>query len=280
MQEANNNHENEIEKEPKSRKEKKPKKEKKQKTAKNKKLQIFLTLLMLIFLSAFVYVSIKIIIWVRNDIETKKLENQMQSEILTEPPEEEQKEENNEEPENEVDFAKLEEINPDVIGWIKVKDTYIDNPILYSDTYGYYVERDINKKYNAAGSIFVDPGTNKEFKGSNTVLWGHHMRNGRMFANLNKIYKGELGENVEVEIITKQEKYTYKVIAAYVMDLDYATIKQELGEKEKETYIERALKRSKIKFNTEGIDKTKEILTLVTCTADGEKRIVVNAIKQ
>lgn len=277
MQEENNNNEEEINPINEKKTNKKPKKQKK---SKNKKLQILLTLLMLIFVGAFIYASIRLIIWIRNDIETKKLENQMQSEILTDPPSGNQNEENNTQQEPEVDFAKLEEINPDVIGWIKVKDTYIDNPILYSDTYGYYVERDINKKYNAAGSIFVDPGTNKEFKGSNTVLWGHHMRNGRMFANLNKIYKGELGENVEVQIITKQEKYTYKVIAAYVMDLDYATIEQNLSEKEKEAYIERALKRSKIKFNTEGIDKTKEMLTLVTCTADGEKRIVVNAIKQ
>lgn len=257
--------------------------DKKQKTVKNRKLQIFLTLLMLIFVGVFIYVSIRLIIWIRNDIETKKLENQMQLEILTEQSKEEQNQENNENDEKaepEVDFAKLEEINSDVIGWIKIKDTYIDYPILYSDTYGYYVERDINKKYNAAGSIFVDPGTNKEFKGANTVLWGHHMRNGKMFANLNKIYKGELGENIEIRIITKEETYTYKIFATYVMDLDNATIKQNLSDKEKETYIERALKRSKIKFNTENMDRTKEMLTLVTCTADGEQRIVVNAIKQ
>lgn len=274
MQEENNNELNKIDKKPKN------KKERKQKTVKNRKLQIFLTLLMLIFVGVFIYVSIRLIIWIRNDIETKKLENQMQLEILTEQSKEEQNQENDEKTEPEVDFAKLEEINSDVIGWIKIKDTYIDYPILYSDTYGYYVERDINKKYNAAGSIFVDPGTNKEFKGANTVLWGHHMRNGKMFANLNKIYKGELGENIEIRIITKEETYTYKIFATYVMDLDYATIKQDLNEKEKETYIERALKRSKIKFNIENMDRTKEMLTLVTCTADGEQRIVVNAIKQ
>jgi len=94
-------------------------------------------------------------------------------------------------------FEALLTLNEDIIGWITVPNTVIDYPVVqYPDDFAYnekhkeyyYLHRDIYKDYDKNGTIFAyydctfDLGTVSR----NTVLFGHHMRSGIMFANLLK----------------------------------------------------------------------------------------------
>ena len=62
------------------------------------------------------------------------------------------KEDNQEE---KIDWEKLEIINKDIIGWIKIEDTNINYPILKDNDSLYYLKHTFEKNYNRNGSIFT-----------------------------------------------------------------------------------------------------------------------------
>lgn len=97
----------------------------------------------------------------------------------------------------------LYEENPDTIGWIKVNNTAIDyvvmqrkvedEKVFFGNDDGdiseeYYIHRNFYKEYSNEGSIFAFFANNfgPEGLSRNTILFGHHMRSGRMFQNLMK----------------------------------------------------------------------------------------------
>lgn len=83
-----------------------------------------------------------------------------------------------------VDFGALQAINPDIVGWIYCEDSPINYPVLYGETNDTYLRHDYEKKYNVAGSIFVDVNNNADFSDVNTIVYGHHMDDETMFATL------------------------------------------------------------------------------------------------
>lgn len=83
-----------------------------------------------------------------------------------------------------IDFAALQETNPDIIGWIYCENTNIDYPVLKGETNDTYLRTDYTKEYNINGSIFVDCDNASDFSDANTIIYGHHMNHGAMFATL------------------------------------------------------------------------------------------------
>ena len=57
-------------------------------------------------------------------------------------------------------FSEITRINPDFRGWLKIKDTVIDYPVLKSsnDDPEYYLHRDIDKNYSFSGTPFIGAG--------------------------------------------------------------------------------------------------------------------------
>lgn len=95
------------------------------------------------------------------------------------------------------DWDALKKINDDIVGWIKINDTNIDYPVLWekddNESYQYYLNHNYKKEYSGYGSIFLDYRCTKGTDSKNTVLHGHHMNDGSMFANLLK-YGGTTGD--------------------------------------------------------------------------------------
>ncbi len=85
-----------------------------------------------------------------------------------------------------VDFASLRAKNPDVVGWIYCEDTPIDYPVLKGRDNDQYLHNDYTGDYNIDGSIFVDADNRDIFTDSNTIIYGHNMNSGSMFAALEK----------------------------------------------------------------------------------------------
>ena len=87
-----------------------------------------------------------------------------------------------------IDFAVLQEQNPEVYAWIQIQDTNIDYPILQREgDNGYYLNHTIDGEQKTEGSIFTEDYNSKDFEDPNTVIYGHDMKNGSMFQNLLKI---------------------------------------------------------------------------------------------
>lgn len=83
-------------------------------------------------------------------------------------------------------FESLIELNSDVVGWISIPNTPIDYPVTQTTNNSYYLHHNINKESNSSGCPFVDyrnvikPGELSRC----TLIYGHHRRNGTMFAKL------------------------------------------------------------------------------------------------
>ena len=85
-----------------------------------------------------------------------------------------------------INWKKLKKINPDIIAWIEVSGTKVDYPVLRCHTWNEYLHKDYKGKNNYLGSIFVQPGTAKDFSDFHTVVFGHNMRNQSMFGSLHR----------------------------------------------------------------------------------------------
>lgn len=180
-----------------------------------------------------------------------------------------------EENRNPVNFGELCKINKDIIAWIRIKNTKINYPIVQTDNNEYYLKKDINKKYSTCGWIFMNYKNNSNFSDRNTVLYGHNIKSGLMFSDLQKIYKKELGTDVTIEIYTENEKLEYKVYSSYLTEPEEYSTKALLDEDSENEYLQEILQRSSIMYNIVP-DKSDKLITLSTCDNSGKNRILVH----
>ncbi|MFQ9073700.1 MAG: class B sortase [Faecalibacillus faecis] len=62
--------------------------------------------------------------------------------------------------------------------------TRINYPIVQGSDDEEYLHRTFLKKRNSSGAIFLEAKCKKDFTSENNIIYGHHMRNGTMFADL------------------------------------------------------------------------------------------------
>ena len=124
-------------------------------------------------------------------------------------------------PQNPINFEELQKINKDLYAWIKIPGTVIDYPVAQSsnDDDNYYLHRDYRGNYDFAGTIYSQRYNTKYFIERVTVLYGHNMLDGSMFAGLHQFSDPEFfKENDTIYIYTPGHILTYKIFAAYDYD--------------------------------------------------------------
>ena len=179
---------------------------------------------------------------------------------------------------NPVDFKSLTDINTDTVAWLKIPGTSIDYPVLQTTDNDYYLHKDFNRKYNTCGWIFMDYKNNSEFIDKNTVIYGHNIKSGIMFADLMKVKNNKLGKDIKIEIYTPKERLEYKVFSSYVIEPeDYAIKSNIVTEDAMESYIKTMLDRSTILYNIVP-SKLDRVITLSTCDNTGNNRILVHGV--
>lgn len=89
----------------------------------------------------------------------------------------------------EPDFAALQAINVEGIAWIYQPDTKINYPIAQAEDNTYYLKHNIKGKQSSGGAIFLDYRNAEDFSDRVSVLYGHHMQSGSMFASIDKYRK-------------------------------------------------------------------------------------------
>ena len=82
-------------------------------------------------------------------------------------------------------FAELYAENNDLVGWLTVCEN-IEEPVVYRDN-SYYMDHDFNGNSSIAGSIFLDEENDKAMTDSMVLLYGHNMRSGTMFGDLDAL---------------------------------------------------------------------------------------------
>lgn len=124
-------------------------------------------------------------------------------------------------PDNPVDFAALQATNSDIYAWLYVPNTNIDYPVACSsdEDDSFYLEHNIYKEYEFAGTIYSEKQNGRSFTDRNTVLYGHNMLNGTMFRTLHYFEDADFFQSNPVfYIYTPGHILTYTIFSAYEYD--------------------------------------------------------------
>ena len=179
-----------------------------------------------------------------------------------------------------MDWEKLEDINKDIIGWIKIDNTNINYPILKDNDNLKYLKHSFDGKYNKNGSIFTL--NNNPFYDNVTTIYGHNMKNSIMFSELSKyIDKNFFETHKYYEIYTKSQNYIATIFSFYSIDQNKEENNIKLLSFNEEIEYYKKMSIMDIKDN---IYKAKKIVKLSTCsylnnhTTPTEKRYYVVAM--
>ena len=85
----------------------------------------------------------------------------------------------------------LKKINPDVVGWITVKGTHIDYPVVRGKDNLEYINKNVKGDFSYSGSIFLDSACDEELKDPYLLLYGHHMSGNGMFSDVSRFLSQE-----------------------------------------------------------------------------------------
>lgn len=121
-----------------------------------------------------------------------------------------------------IDFASLQEENPDIYAWLRIPGTEFDFPILQrAGDDDYYLTHDSDGNDNSMGAIFSESSYNDgKMDDPATVLYGHQMLAGTMFGKLQQVYSesNALTEHGDITVYLPEKELHYKVFAAVPYD--------------------------------------------------------------
>lgn len=224
--------------------------------------------------------AIYITIWVKSNLDNKDVLKEISTEAVI--LEEERIVEDNKVEKYDINFDILKEKNKDTIGWLKVKGTNIEYPVVQYSNNSYYIDHNYENKYNYAGWIFADYKNKMDGTDKNIVIYGHNIKDGSMFGSLKNILKDEWQENEENRYIileTENESTLYKVFSVYKIEAEEYYLKTNFSsEKEFKSFVD-TIKQRSVKEFEEDVGEDDTILTLSTCADNNKYRVVLHAKK-
>lgn len=188
-------------------------------------------------------------------------------------------------PELTLDWDTLAEENADIYAWLYIPDTVIDYPILQHPTeLDYYLKHNVDGSSGYPGCIYSQYLNAKDFSDFNTVLYGHNMNAGTMFANLHYFEDDEFFDtHPYVYVYTEDGPLVYEVFAAYAYSNLHLLMGFDLTKEEvRQTYIDNIFAvdgmtdhvRDDVEVTTDS-----QILTLSTCIKNkAENRYLVSCV--
>lgn len=198
-------------------------------------------------------------------------------------------------------YKRLKAQNPDIIGWIKIPGTKIDYPVMWTpDCPEKYLRTDFDGNYSMPGLPFVAADCKvsslpNEKDCSNTLIYGHHMQDGTMFAELVMYEKEEFAKKHSIIIYDriyadgcyKTEKFHVygafktEVNTGLESEFKYYKFIDIDSQKELDTFLENIAERNLLTTNKK-IEAGSKLLTMSTCSyhvADRNGRFVVIGVK-
>ena len=116
----------------------------------------------------------------------------------------------------------LYKMNNDMVGWIYIEGTNINNPVMQrKQSKDYYLHRDFNRDYDENGSIYVREACDVFEPSDVLTLYGHSMFNGNMFAHVLKYTnKGFFYDHQLIYFDTLYERHAYQVVCVFRTSAD------------------------------------------------------------
>ena len=180
-----------------------------------------------------------------------------------------------------VDFEILQENGPDIIAWLTLPDTAVNYPVTQAEDNDYYLRHLYDGTYNKAGCLFADYENKKDFSDRNTIIYGHNMRDGSMFASLNE-YKEQsyYDSHPQMYLVTPDGGYLCDIFAAFEAKpkesgSDTSPWRMEWKDDGAyTTWLSAMADRSVVETDVT-VTSSDKVLTLSICTPGGASRFIV-----
>ena len=185
-----------------------------------------------------------------------------------------------------INFWRLQSQNPDIVAWIEIPDSPVVYPILQAtkeEGEEFYLRRDYKKDKNNHGSIFMRTSDNSDFSDPVTVIYGHNMKDGSMFAWIHKLQDEKISsEHPDLYIYTPDKNIKAKFLACYATDTELINDKfnEFRSAQDRMNYIYTFDNKSPLCDVKEKdiVNGREKLITLSTCTDKGEKRVLAQYI--
>ena len=180
----------------------------------------------------------------------------------------------------EVNFSDLIAKNSDTVGWIQVKGTNINYPIVKTTDNNLYLNHAFDKTENEAGWVFMDYRNDAVNFNQNTIIYAHSRLTGSMFGSLKNILDSSWYSNKENHIIrlsTPTENTMWQVFSVYTIPKESYYITPTFNTDEEYLEFLNTIKnRSEVEFSGT-VNTSDKVLTLSTCKDNFGNRIVMHA---
>lgn len=188
-----------------------------------------------------------------------------------------------------IDWDYLRSLNADVVAWVTVPDTRINYPVVQTSDNETYLYTDFAQNSDFAarsGAIFQEASNTPGFGDTNNVLYGHHMRDGSMFAVLSTdfVKSDFFNAHRTVYVLTPEMNYECSAFSLVLTD-GYDPIVQTnfTTDEERSAYILDKEQRSVVAPSENFPDPTsiEKIFTLSTCDyqeSDGRAVLFANVV--
>lgn len=112
-------------------------------------------------------------------------------------------------------YLDLYKENEDFFGWIRIPDTKVDYPVMFTpEDPEYYIHRDFKKEDSKNGTPFLDAAYTEE--GNLYIVYGHHMKNRTMFGSLPFYEKEEYWkQHPYILFNTLYEQGIYEIVSVF-----------------------------------------------------------------
>ena len=116
-----------------------------------------------------------------------------------------------------AEYAPLYQKNEKMVGWISAPDTQINYPVVQTpDEPDYYLRRGFDDEYAVCGCPYVQEDCDVNAPSDNIVIYGHNMKNGSMFGELDKFESKDFWENHKTLFFnTLTDKQEYEIVAVF-----------------------------------------------------------------
>ena len=166
-------------------------------------------------------------------------------------------------------YGELFQKNNDFMGWISIEGTQVNYPVMQTPHHpDYYLKKNFDKEYSDYGVPYIEEACAVGIS-NNIVIYGHHMNDGSMFADLVNYYDQDYrDEHPMIQFDTISEFGTYEVVAAFKFDTNNETFRYNeyvtMDEEDFEEFMTEVHKRQAYDSGVD-VEYGDELLTLSTC---------------
>lgn len=166
----------------------------------------------------------------------------------------------------EIDWEMLCEMNPDITGWLYCTNTPINYPVVQGVDNEYYLTHLFDRREGAYGTLFVDSQCSSA--GKNTIIYGHHMKNGTMLASITKYGQPSYPQtHPKLYLIQPNRTWEVQVFAGFTTAPNSEAYRLELEGDSFRPWLESMMERSDFRSEVQP-ESIHRVLTLSTCTYD------------